>query len=347
MQSRTAAFIPSDRESEASSNTPELNQRRCRFMFNIYNTPLWCFAFFMYMLRTKSILRGIITESDHGTSSRTISWRTSNETQRLVTPIASSPTGSLTASPEARGETVNEPEDAFAFSSSFWNSLDLNGEIKCGKYKCLFRQKIDHNGGNVTGGDSIAFLVGSNCRRYQFETEMELSWKLAQYLQVTHQIKHIYLEAPRRVMILPPAVDEIFSTKRLFKKSRQLCKTDATYVRWNFTVVQKVRLISSPMFTIKKNTWKQFENFVNEEIANKSFFASTFSEDIGPTMNAIESVPLLVHDFQILVDGKGNIFQFDLDRAFHAGLGADLTTEEAIPVPEISPRLLLRITTKV
>ena len=335
MHSRTAAVILSDRKSVASIKTPENNRRRCRLMFNyMYNAPLVGAAFFVYMLLSKAIWRGaVISESDHGTSSRTISWRTSNETQRLVTPIASSPTGSLTASPEARGETVNEPEDAFAFSSSFWNSLDLNGEIKCGKYKCLFRQKIDHNGGNMTGGDSIAFLVGSNCRRYQFETEMELSWKLAQYLQVTHQIKHIYLEAPRRVMILPPAVDEIFSTKRLFKKSRQLCKTDATYVRWNFTVVQKVRLISSPMFTIKKNTWKQFENFVNEEIANKSFFASTFSEDIGPTMNAIESVPLLVHDFQILVDGKGNIFQFDLDRAFHAGLGGRLNDGRSYSSP--------------
>ena len=336
MQSRTAAVILSDRESVARSKTPEINRRRCRLMFNnMYNAPLVGAAFFVYMLLSKAIWRGtIIPESDHGTSSRTISWRTSNETQRLVTPIASSPTGSLTASPEARGETVNEPEDAFDFSSSFWSSLDLNGEIKCGKYKCLFRQKIDHNGGgNVTGGDSIAFLVGSNCRRYQFETEMELSWKLAQYLQVTHQIKHIFLEAPRRVMILPPADDEIFDTKRLFKKSRRLCKTDATYVKWNFTIVQKVRLISSPMFTIKKNTWKQFENFVNEEIANKSLFVSTFSEDIGPAMNAIESVPLLVHDFQILVDGKGNIFQFDIDRAFHAGLGGRLNDGRSYSSP--------------
>ena len=338
MQSRTAAFIPSDRESEASSNTPELNQRRCRFMFNIYNTPLWCFAFFMYMLRTKSILRGIITESDHGTSSRTISWRTSNETQRLVTPIASSPTGRPTISPEASGETINEPEDAFDFSSSFWSSLDLNGEIKCGKYKCLFRQKIDHNGAvNVTGTGDVAFLVGSNCRRYQFELEMELSWKLAQYLRATHQIKHLFLEAPRRVMILPPAIDEIFNTKRLFKKSRRLCKTDATYVKWNFTIVQKVRLVSSPMFTIKKNTWKQFENFVNEKIANISLFVSTFREDFGPAMRAIESVPLLAHDFQILVDGKGNIFHFDIDRAFHAGLGGRLNDGRSYSSPRDFP----------
>ncbi len=336
MQSRTAAVILSDRESVARSKTPEINRRRCRLMFNnMYNAPLVGASFFVYMLLSKAIWRGtIIPESDHGTSSRTISWRTSNETQRLVTPTASSPTGSLTASPEARGETVNEPEDALDLSSSFWSSLDLNGEIKCGKYKCLFRQKIDHNGGgNVTGGDSIAFLVGSNCRRYQFETEMELSWKLAQYLKVTHQIKHIFLEAPRRVMILPPADDEVFDTKRLFKKSRRLCKTDATYVKWNFTIVQKVRLISSPMFTIKKNTWKQFENFVDEEIANKSLFVSTFSKDIGPAMNAIESVPLLVHDFQILVDGKGNIFQFDIDRAFHAGLGGRLNDGRSYSSP--------------
>jgi hypothetical protein len=166
---------------------------------------------------------------------------------------------------------------------------------------------------------------------------MELSWKLAQYLRATHQIKHLFLEAPRRVMILPPAIDEIFNTKRLFKKSRRLCKTDATYVKWNFTIVQKVRLVSSPMFTIKKNTWKQFENFVNEKIANISLFVSTFREDFGPAMRAIESVPLLAHDFQILVDGKGNIFHFDIDRAFHAGLGGRLNDGRSYSSPRDFP----------
>ena len=38
----------------------------------------------------------------------------------------------------------------------------------------------------------------------------------------------------------------------------------------------------------------------------------------------IKSIPLLVHDHQILVNDKGNIYQFDLDRALHAGYSGRL-----------------------
>lgn len=333
-QSHAVAIIPSDCDAEASDKTPEINRRRCRLVFNTCNAPLVGAALFVYMFLSKAILRGtIVAEADVGTSYviPQSSLRANNETQGFVTPLAMS----TTDSPEASGEISNYyPEDAITFSSRFWRSLDLSGDIKCGKYKCLFRQMIDHNGrGYVAGDDNIAFLVGSNCRRYQFETEMELSWKLAQYLQSTHQIKHLFLEAPRRVIILPPAVDEIFNTKRLFKKSRRLCKTDASYIKWNFTIVQKVRLVSAPMFTIKKNTWTQFEDFVDEEILDKQLFLNTFAEDIGSALSTIESVPLLVHDFQILVDGKGNIFHFDLDRSFHAGLGGQLNDGRSYSSP--------------
>ncbi|KAL3794615.1 hypothetical protein ACHAW5_007938 [Stephanodiscus triporus] len=333
-QSHAVAIIPSDCDAEASDKTPEINRRRWRFMFNTCNAPLVGAALFVYMFLSKAILRGtIIAEADVGTSYVIPQGylRANNETQGLAT---STPTRRLTDSPETSGEISIYPEDANTFSSRFWRSLDLSGDIKCGKYKCLFRQMIDHNGrGNVAGDDNIAFLVGSNCRRYQFETEMELSWKMAQYLQSTHQIKHLFLEAPRRVMRLPPAVDEIFNTKRLFKKSRRLCKTDASYIKWNFTIVQKVRLVSAPMFTIKKNTWTQFEDFVDEEIADKQLFFNTFAEDIGPALSTIETVPLLVHDFQILVDGKGDIFHFDLDRSFHAGLGGQLNDGRSYSSP--------------
>jgi hypothetical protein len=115
----------------------------------IYNAPLVGAALLVYMLLSKAILRGtILFESDLvALSSRTISWQTRNETQQMV----SSPTCRPTTSPEVLGGTTNEPEDALGFSSSFWSSLELNGEVQCGKYKCLLRQKIDHDGvGNET-----------------------------------------------------------------------------------------------------------------------------------------------------------------------------------------------------
>jgi hypothetical protein len=269
---------------------------------NIYRATIAAAAIFIHVHLLNAVLRG------------TISLRNIEPHHGLVIPIV---VPAPTAGPD-------ELDDAFASSSDFWGSLDLNGDVKCGKYKCLFRQRTNHDGGNVTVDDSIAYLVGSNCRRFQFEMEMELSWKLAQYLRSTHRIKHLFLDAPRRVMLTPIAVDEVFNSKRLFKKSRRSCKRDPTYVKWNFTIVQKVRLVTDTMITIKKNTWTQFESYFDDEIVDKPLFVTNIGSHIGPALSAIESVPLLVHDFQILIDGRGNIYQFDLDRAFHAGLGGKL-----------------------
>jgi hemin uptake protein HemP len=68
------------------------------------------------------------------------------------------------------------------------------------------------------------------------------------------------------------------------------------------------------MFTIKKDTWgHEFEHFVHEQIVDKSSFITTFSKEIQSAIRVIKSIPLLVHDHQILVNDKGNIYQFDLD----------------------------------
>jgi hypothetical protein len=85
-------------------------------------------------------------------------------------------------------------------------------------------------------------------------------------------------------------------------------------------------MINIPMFTIKKDTWgHEFEHFVHEQIVvDKSSFISTFSKEIQSAISVIKSIPLLVHDHQILVNDKGSIYQFDLDRALHAGYSGRL-----------------------
>lgn len=216
-------------------------------------------------------------------------------------------------------------------SEIFWKSLDVKEQARCGKYKCLFRKKSDEREYDVSGGGNdggeIAYLVGFNCRRRQYETEMHLAYNLSQYLQDTHEIRHIYIDAPYRV-ITTPSSEKIFTNKRhgkrYFQKSRQSCNRGGN-VHWDYTIVQKVRMII-PMFTIKKDTWgHEFERFVHEQIVvDKSSFISTFSKEIQSAIRVIKSIPLLVHDHQILVNDKGNIYQFDLDRALHAGYSGRL-----------------------
>ena len=198
------------------------------------------------------------------------------------------------------------------------------GKINCGKYKCLFRQKRDHQRENI-GRDNyeIGWLVGSTCRKHQFEAEMELAWKLAQQLRSTYQTNHLFLEAPRRVMVTPSAL-ELFSSDRAYTANQRECEKDPMYLRWNFTIVQKVKIAPNPMLVIKvsqRNSWKySLRQFFRNKVVNKSSFLRTLREDIGPALYATEGVPLLGHDFQIIIDGEGNIYQLDLDRAFHARL---------------------------
>ncbi|KAL7538967.1 hypothetical protein ACHAXR_008912 [Thalassiosira sp. AJA248-18] len=203
---------------------------------------------------------------------------------------------------ETQQQHNNTTEDT-ATASIFWDSLDLLGEINCGKYKCLFHRKSN---------EQIAYLVGSNFRGYQFEEEWNMTWKFAQYLRSTFHIKHLYLEAPRRVMVLPTAL-ETFTNRTWMKKSQPM------YSGGHFASVQKVRLAPDP-WKIVMVTRKGFKSFYDEKVLNKSSFISTFRNDIENALGALEAAPLLAQDYQIIMDGEGNIYQFDLDRVFLGGV---------------------------
>ncbi|KAL7530491.1 hypothetical protein ACHAWF_003397 [Thalassiosira exigua] len=83
-----------------------------------------------------------------------------------------------------------------------------------------------------------------------------------------------------------------------------------------YTIAQKVRLITDGFVVMTYKKWTGFKWFYREMVANKTSFLITFREDIISTMDVLESFPLLAHDFQFLLDSDGNIFHFDLDRAF-------------------------------
>ena len=123
---------------------------------------------------------------------------------------------------------------------------------------------------------------------------------------------------------MTPSALELFSSDRAYTANQRECEKDPMYLRWNFTIVQKVKIAPNPMLVIKvsqRNSWKySLRQFFRNKVVNKSSFLRTLREDIGPALYATEGVPLLGHDFQIIIDGEGNIYQLDLDRAFHARL---------------------------
>jgi len=185
--------------------------------------------------------------------------------------------------------------------SSFWRSLDLNGEIKCGEYKCLFPQRDSGE------GKRIAYLIGKNDRGYQFGLETEVAWKLAEYLERVYHVEHLFLEPPGRVSVLPEAL-EVFEN--------QTSKKRPMYAAGQFATVQKVLLASEPFVQVMAREWTKFKWLYRKQVVNNTAFANAIRKNVEPVIDMIEAVPILAIDFQMIVDVEGNIYQFDLDRAF-------------------------------
>eukprot|EP00579_Thalassiosira_antarctica_P012520 CAMPEP_0201922468 /NCGR_PEP_ID=MMETSP0903-20130614/10494_1 /ASSEMBLY_ACC=CAM_ASM_000552 /TAXON_ID=420261 /ORGANISM="Thalassiosira antarctica, Strain CCMP982" /LENGTH=426 /DNA_ID=CAMNT_0048459613 /DNA_START=251 /DNA_END=1528 /DNA_ORIENTATION=- len=283
-----------NQKTESDNTKPENN--RLHHKSRKYNAFLFVLVacLFVSFQSMEYLIGAAIAGPDAVVPSR-LSLRKSNETQHHENII------------EAVLDTTYTP-------SSFWSSLDLQGEINCGKYKCLFRQKVNHHGEGGGDHEQIAYLVGNNFRGYQFEAEWETTWKFAQYLQSTFHIKHLFLEAPRRVMVLPTAL-ELFTNRTWRTRPKEPMYTGGQYA-----IVQKVRLAPNPRVIVMERKWTAFQWLFREKAVNKTSFISTFRKDIDSALDALEAAPLLAQDFQIMIDGEGNIYQFDLDRVFLGGV---------------------------
>mmetsp|Transcript_11230 Transcript_11230/g.24703 ORF Transcript_11230/g.24703 Transcript_11230/m.24703 type:complete len:440 (+) Transcript_11230:75-1394(+) len=200
----------------------------------------------------------------------------------------------------------------------FWGSLDLKKEILCGKNKCFFRKK------KLNGRGRVGYLVGSNSERFkgnpnaaaQREKTWTVAWKLANYLK-SKGCNHLYQESPRQVMMDSTALQQFNS--RTFRKTHSN-HHEPMYTGELLVTVQKVRRAENP-FVIKRSGgftgFKKFFKHFKRHVANKTneeSFVDTFKHDVYATLDAVEDMPLLAADFQFILDDKGHIQQFDLDR---------------------------------
>ena len=54
----------------------------------------------------------------------------------------------------------------------------------------------------------------------------------------------------------------------------------------------------------------------NHKSTHKSSFKSTLRKDTIAAIEALQHIPLLADDYQIILDGDGNLYHFDIDRIF-------------------------------
>ena len=186
----------------------------------------------------------------------------------------------------------------------FWSSLDLDEGITCGEFKCLFREI----------GSNTGYLISSNYRGLQFEEESYYSWLIAKYVGETFGAKHLFLEPPRRVNI-PERFFLRFQNETI-RKGRE-ADGKPMYQSDTDAVLQKVRLAPRPMKILTQGDgWTTFKWMYRKQAQDQASFVKVFQSDINGTMRVLENLPLLAVDWQIMLDNHGNLYQFDLDRAF-------------------------------
>jgi len=194
-------------------------------------------------------------------------------------------------------------------SSNFWKKIDLSKELSCGRYKCLFRDKMN--------GD-VGYLIHSNHHiGPQFETEASIAYQVAEYMKSNFDTKHLYIDKPKKVKMIPlPESHNKTYTER--KRSREAPLP--MYYSNQYAVVQKIQIAKDPWIIVMPpkgyDKVKHMFRERNNKSTHKSSFKSTLREDTIAAIEALASIPLLADDYQIILDGDGNLYHFDIDRVF-------------------------------
>ena len=93
------------------------------------------------------------------------------------------------------------------------------------------------------------------------------------------------------------------------------------YYANQYAIVQKVRIAPHPWIIVMPHMDPTKIKYFYRKRAktSRSSFTSTLRNDTKSAMKALQNIPLLSHDYQIIIDGHGNLYQFDIDRIFLGG----------------------------
>jgi len=87
-----------------------------------------------------------------------------------------------------------------------------------------------------------------------------------------------------------------------------------------YAVVQKIQIAKDPWLIVMPpkgyDKVKHLFRERNNKSTHKSSFKITLREDTMKAMKALQHIPLLSNDYQIILDGNGNLYHFDIDRVF-------------------------------
>jgi hypothetical protein len=217
-----------------------------------------------------------------------------------------------------------------------WEFLDNSRSGVCGMNKCFFRAKTDRNV-DVTTKTKTGYLIA-----HYDKCDLNLGWDIAQRLEKTYGIHHLYLSPPRAVSASSEALEfakkirnkaeaTFFYKVRAKEFSDRASKTLPSDTNMTVTgnkdddkahsyfQIQKVKVAPTPSlewgdnWKRQKKCAKDFESFATS-ITDREAFSNRLLEQIASLAILLREEPWLLSDFQVLIDQFGTIIHIDLDR---------------------------------
>lgn len=211
-----------------------------------------------------------------------------------------------------------------------WELIDPSKAGMCGFSKCFFRSKLRPDPHDFDFGYLVAYKPNTK------DCNLTLGWEMAKHLEATYDLQHLYDAPPERIPVTPQLVrytekeislkvKQKFYVQVFIKEFIQRLRdkdypTSLSKQKESIFEVQRVR-IPRPRPILEwgdngkrnRKCREEFPKFLSA-ISNKATFGKNLLRQIKSLAAVLEKEPWIIHDFQVLIDQKGNILHIDLDR---------------------------------
>jgi len=217
-----------------------------------------------------------------------------------------------------------------------WDDLDLNQTKKamCGFHKCLFIDKLDPN---------IGYLIETkktNRNATRSLIKKQKAFDQAQRLKVEYKIRH-FLDGP-------PFIDKVPTSKIGDRMNSMIvyvydfeakARNQPRYFENTNVIVQRNRMGPIPHALIgcqnekKQHSIQSIEKLINNSIkpSDRMRFYEHFHDELNSTAKLLQKEPLLVNDFQVMIDTNGRVYHLDFERMISfKKIGKNITLDECL-----------------
>jgi predicted Rdx family selenoprotein len=203
-----------------------------------------------------------------------------------------------------------------------WADLDFGRYPVCGKMKCFFNSRSSSKVGYLVSELSQFdnMMRSTYLEQELFEKfEAQVGYMPGEYPQVFNVTQDMWCLL--LFLVRPDVSDAHNPGKFKYRTSKK-----------SPVVLQKVNKAPEPYVIVGPNSERpQFTKFLHEQVHDFDIFIQTMEIEVQRMQEMVKAYPSLIHDVQVLVDTRGNVFHLDVDRVFqyeHKGQSSAMDTHK-------------------